>query len=171
MVDRVRKGKINAGGSRRTPRKFDFLATPDVSIRSFLFFFFFFTSSFFPNRQETITDEGEWNVDGEIGKEGGARRISRFLDSSNDRTRTTASSRWIYRLKRRRQLGAPIVNRFDRYWNGGRLEWFSQWLLFAAVIANIDRDSSLRVKRERDKELEKWKIELRRITCYRFKFD
>lgn len=42
MVDRVRKGKINAeGGAGVRPRKFDFLATPDVSIRSFLFFFFF----------------------------------------------------------------------------------------------------------------------------------
>lgn len=28
-------------------------------------------ASFFPSRQETITDEREWNLDGEIGKEGG----------------------------------------------------------------------------------------------------
>lgn len=41
MVDRVRKGKINAGG-RRTPRKFDFLATPDVSMRFVPFFFLLF---------------------------------------------------------------------------------------------------------------------------------
>lgn len=52
MVDRVRKGKINAGGSRRTPRKFDFLATPDVSIRSFSFFFFSLLPFFRTDRKQ-----------------------------------------------------------------------------------------------------------------------
>lgn len=156
MVDRVRKGKINAeGGAGVRPRKFDFLATPDVSMRFAPFFSsFFFSSSSFSNRQETITDGKRvkcWWRDRE--------RKRRWADISVSSARTDRISRWICRLKRRRQLRPPIVNRFDRYWNGGngsRNGYFSPLLSRISTEKRDARDSSLPVKSWRSRRYIDW---------------
>lgn len=151
MVDRVRKGKINAGG-RRTPRKFDFLATPDVSMRFVPFFFLLFERFLFS--EPTGNNNGRKRVKSWWRDRERRRRISRFHGSSarTDRTRT-ASSRWIWNGGDNwvRSLTDSIVIETEDAWNGFRNGYFSPLLSRISTEKRDVRDSSLRVKRELEK--------------------
>lgn len=146
MVDRVRKGKINAGG-RRTPRKFDFLATPDVSMRFVPFFFLLFERFLFS--EPTGNNNGRKRVKSWWRDRERRRRISRFHGSSarTDRTRT-ASSRWIWNGGDNwvRSLTDSIVIETEDAWNGFRNGYFSPLLSRISTEKRDVRDSSLRVK-------------------------
>lgn len=151
MVDRVRKGKINAGG-RRTSRKFDFLATPDVSMRFVPFFFLLFERFLFS--EPTGNNNGRKRVKSWWRDRERRRRISRFHGSSarTDRTRT-ASSRWIWNGGDNwvRSLTDSIVIETEDAWNGFRNGYFSRLLSRISTEKRDVRDSSLRVKRELEK--------------------
>lgn len=154
MVDRVRKGKINAEGGQECGLGNSISSRRQMFRFAPFFSSFFFSPSSFSNRQETITDGKRvkcWWRDRE--------RRRRWADISVSSARTDRISRWICRLKRRRQLRPPIVNRFDRYWNGGngsRNGYFSPLLSRISTEKRDARDSSLPVKSWRSRRYIDW---------------
>lgn len=154
MVDRVRKGKINAEGGQEcglgnsiSSRRQMFRFAPFFSSFFFLFFFLFEPTG----NNNGIKRVKCWWRDRE--------RRRRWADISVSSARTDRISRWICRLKRRRQLRPPIVNRFDRYWNGGngsRNGYFSPLLSRISTEKRDARDSSLPVKSWRSRRYIDW---------------